>query len=65
MNTHYFRDGYCHRAHCRNINSARFTAAARGKVAKERQGGKREKGVSTRHYFTLQSTQSRASAVLN
>lgn len=24
MNIHYFRDGYCHRARCRNINSACF-----------------------------------------
>lgn len=66
MNTHYFRDGYCHRARCRNINSARFTATARGKVTKERRrGGEGRLEVSTRHYFTLQSTQSRASAVLN
>lgn len=64
MNIHYFRDGYCHRVRCRNMNSARFAAvAARGKVAKEQQG--KGGGGCARHYFTLQSTQSRASAVLN
>lgn len=64
MNIHYFHDGYCHRVRCRNMNSARFAAVAGGKVAKERQGARAGSGCA-RHYFTLQSTQSRASAVLN
>lgn len=38
MNIHYFHDGYCHRVRCRNMNSARFAAAA------ERKGGERTAG---------------------
>lgn len=53
MNIHYFRDGYCHRARCRNINSARF--AARGKVAKERwrRERRRMEGEERAQYPTL------------
>lgn len=54
MNIHYFRDGYCHRARCRNINSAPF-AAARGKVAKERwrRERRRVEGEERAQYPTL------------
>lgn len=55
MNIHYFRDGYCHHARCRNINSARFAAAVRGKVAKERRRRERKSGRKGRwaQYPTL------------
>lgn len=53
MNIHYFRDGYCHRVRCRNMNSARFTTAAGGKVAKERQGEGGGRVRPTLFHFTV------------
>lgn len=57
MNIHYFRDGYCHRARCRNINSARFAAAATRKggerTAEERKEGRKGREGEGAQYPTL------------